>query len=129
MRFSAHGRSSWRGAFLALTMIAVAMRIVVPPGFMAGAGAGPPLVICTGHGPLRLSVDPLGHARAPRGGERADAPCLFAAMAAAPPPALPMVGPAVVSAAPASQGAARESLVAGPTLSAAPPPARAPPAE
>jgi hypothetical protein len=127
MRFSAHGRSSWRGVFLALTVLAVSMRILVPPGFMTGAGR--PLVICTGHGPLRLRTDPKNHAPAPRGDAKTDAPCLFAAMAAAPPPALSLADLAKPEAAPASSHPGLKSLVAEPAVGAAPPPARAPPAE
>jgi hypothetical protein len=129
MRLSAHGRSSWRGVFLALTVLAVSMRVLIPPGFMTGDGPGQPLVICTGHGPLRLYASLAGHAPATQGGLKADAPCLFAALAAAPPPTPPMLGPSPFRAGSASQHAKLESLVSGPALGAAPPPARAPPAE
>lgn len=129
MRLGAHGRSSWRGVFLALTVLAVSMRVLIPPGFMTGAGPGQPLVICTGHGPLRLYDNPTDHSSAPQGGLKADAPCLFAALAAAPPPVLPMIGPTRAKAAPVSRHARIESLVTGLALGFAPPPARAPPAE
>jgi hypothetical protein len=46
----------WRGVALALTVLALAAKVLVPPGFMAaGPGAPFPITICTGHGPLVLS--------------------------------------------------------------------------
>ena len=55
-------RTNWPSVYLMLALIAVAMKILVPPGFMvgtadAGGRAGYPLVICTGHGPATAPSD------------------------------------------------------------------------
>jgi hypothetical protein len=60
-------------------MVALALRVVMPPGFMIADRAGAsgfPLVICTGQGPATLAD--LGDKPAPPAKSRLDAPCAFA---------------------------------------------------
>ena len=76
-----------RHVWLTMATLAIAFKIIIPPGFMAG----PPtsdlpfaLVLCTAQGAM-IATDTDGHDtdKAPTS---ADAPCLFAGLAAAPPP-------------------------------------------
>ncbi len=76
-----------RHVWLTMATLAIAFKIIIPPGFMAG----PPtsdlpfaLVLCTAQGAM-IATDTDGHDtdKAPAS---ADAPCLFAGLAAAPPP-------------------------------------------
>ena len=124
MRAGGTWRDIGRELFVAFSLVALALQVVVPPGFMVGGDDGRArIVICTGHGPVNAAID-LGHA--PNNGKRV-APCGFAghgalmgpgraaqilAMAWAPRP----VDPAT----PADQVSIGAGL-------AAPPPARAPP--
>ncbi|HEX4180819.1 MAG TPA: hypothetical protein VHY32_08510 [Caulobacteraceae bacterium] len=128
MRFSTPSPWSWRGVFLALTLVAVSMRLLAPPGFMTvAAPTGPRLVICTGHGPLTLGADRLGHSKAPPGRTKAEPPCLFAGATAAPPPLAPRLPIAhSVTIRPSSEPV-RTDLTVGQTSIGAPPPARGPP--
>jgi len=108
-----------------LALLAVALRVLIPSGFMvAQSRAGFPLVICTGHGPLDLSgkTDPL-HGKT----STTDAPCAFSGHAVTTPPAAFVVGAAVglVYLAPAIDR--RGDLVPGRGLAAPPPPSQGPP--
>ena len=76
-----------RHVWLTMATLAIALKIIIPPGFMAG----PPtsdlpfaLVLCTAQGAM-IATDTGDHDtdKAPAS---ADAPCLFAGLAAAPPP-------------------------------------------
>jgi hypothetical protein len=122
-------RARWpRGIVFLLAALALAVQIVVPPGFMiSGGGDGPArIVICTGHGPIEAVAD-LGGSKAPAPGKKSQAPCAFAGHAA--PPNLASTGPAVAVAwaelrPPQVRPAKKVSV--GRRL-AAPPPARGPP--
>jgi hypothetical protein len=108
-----------------LALAAVALRVLIPSGFMvAQTRGGFPLVICTGHGPLDMSSagDPLHGKKSSN-----DAPCAFAGHAAASPPASFAVAAAVglVYLAPAMDR--RGDLVPGRGLAAPPPPSQGPP--
>jgi hypothetical protein len=124
MSFGGTWRGVGREVFLALSAMALALMLVVPPGFMVGGGDGPArIVICTGHGGVD-SVRDLGHA--PKGGKASPA-CAFAGHGA--PPTLGPSGPSI-----SAWLALRAALVAIPVDQvrigaglAAPPPARAPP--
>lgn len=107
-----------------LAAMALALQVLVPPGFMAArtASGAPAVVICTGHGPLKAPGD------APAKPERsADHLCVFAGHAAAPPPPASLaltearVEPAVQTALIAPD------LQPGRGLAAPPPPSRGPP--
>ncbi len=73
---------------------ALAVRILVPQGFMPGTGAdaAPTMQMCHGFGPLPAPTQPLpvGDDPAPGQGQHHEAPCVFAAAgsAAPPPPAV-----------------------------------------
>lgn len=127
-RRSAKGGRRWITAALAL--VALALNVLIPQGFMpaAGGGAGSPIVICTGHGPL--VVAPEGPAKAPHPGGDAGhgSVCAFAGHAG-PPLAPPMsAGPAVwLDAQGPAPVLAVADLAPGRGLAAPPPPARGPP--
>jgi hypothetical protein len=65
----------WLAAFAVLALLVQAL---LPQGYMfsATSGAPPSLVICTGHGPLVLSVDHGAPAKPAKSSH--DAPCIFA---------------------------------------------------
>jgi hypothetical protein len=115
-----------RAAFLTLAMLALVVKVAVPTGFMVaspGSGAGFPLVICTGHGPM------IAHPNGEKGGEKArsDAPCAFAghAVSAAPPISAPLPGSFFFANVLASPAGVR--LAPGRGLAAPPPPSQGPP--
>jgi hypothetical protein len=112
---------------MALAIAALAVKVLVPQGFMAPehAGAGAfPLVICTAEG--RVTLD-TGDKHAPAPKPKSDSPCAFAGNLAPPPPPLVAFAgfdrwnraPAVVSASP--------EQTPGRGLAAPPPPAIGPP--
>ena len=113
-------------AFLALALLALAVKVAVPSGFMVAApdsGASFPLVICTGHGPV------LAHHAGDKGDSKAksDAPCAFAGQSAAAEIALAApIGGAVYGRAVAPV-LSRGTLTPGRGLAAPPPPSQAPP--
>lgn len=85
-----------RDAFMVLATLAIALKIMIPAGFMPGAdqGAGLPfaLVLCTSDGVKVVDQLPTSHQTDEHGGKSAhDAPCPFAAQGAATPP--PAMGP------------------------------------
>ena len=108
-------------------LLALLIQSLIPPGYMLAAGPASPaaVVICTGHGPLRLAAQT--DRQAPPAKQKAAGLCAFAGHAAAPllaSPRLPteirwtravLAGPAV-----------HPSVFVGRGL-AAPPPARGPP--
>ncbi|WP_066682487.1 DUF2946 family protein [Caulobacter sp. CCH9-E1] len=124
-----------RDALLALAMLAVTLKIMVPAGFMPDAqprnGLPFALVLCTGDGAKVVQPgEALGHGRGEDHGGKSvhDAPCPFAVQAAgAPPPSLFVVAGAgavryVVLPIPASPATAP-----GRGLAAPPPPPTGPP--
>lgn len=118
--------ADWRGRGLALGLIALALQVLVPAGYMVADGPqGPALVVCTGHGPL-LAASDLGHpGKAPA--SRPDMPCAFAGHGALAPPATAATPRlAQVSYAPAP-AAGLWDLAPGRGLAAPPPPAQGPP--
>jgi hypothetical protein len=121
-----------RGVALALFVLAVTLKIIVPAGFMADStpGASFSLVLCTDQG----VVDGSSLATAPDGGERAPdqhhdkTPCAFAGHGAgslsSEPPSI-QYGQVVDYT--ALSPPARVEAPTTRTLAAAPPPARGPP--
>jgi len=73
-----------------LLVPALALRVLVPPGFMPGTGAGdaPTMQMCHGAGPLPASTQPVpgGDDPAPGQGQHHESPCVFAAAGSAAPP-------------------------------------------
>jgi hypothetical protein len=67
---------------------ALAFRVMVPPGFMPGAGDGPTMQMCHGAGPLPAATQPVpsGDGPAPDPSPHHEAPCVFAAAGSAAPP-------------------------------------------
>lgn len=116
-----------RTFWLALAMLAVSVRVLIPAGFMTSQDAQLPyaLVICTGQGAISVpSHDQDGH-QAPEGHH---APCAFAGLGAAPPPPVLTQSVALI-ADEAALGLPRvqASLHPGRGLAAPPPPATGPP--
>jgi hypothetical protein len=116
-------------AFL-LAILALALQVVVPPGYMVGGGGadGPArIVICTGHGPVDAAFD-LGGPKAPARGKHGEASCVFAGHAA--PNTLAPPGPAIAAVWPRRAPLVvtlADQVCVGRGLAAPPPPARAPP--
>ncbi len=78
---------SHRGVVLTLAMLALALKVLIPPGYMASAATNSlpfAIVICTGQG--AIVVDP-GESHEDRRTTKQDAPCVFAGhgLGAAPP--------------------------------------------
>ena len=123
----AHRRTGLWRALAALALIALAVQVLVPPGFMlSGASADRvQVVICTGHGPLQ-AADP-GGARAPAQKGKAGQPCAFAGRGVLLGPALAGTAAATLIAWPVEPPQVRPRVVFVGRGLAAPPPARAPP--
>lgn len=118
--------------FLTLAAIAVALKVLVPPGFMLATDARPdvvPIVLCTAYGAKLVHVDadqapPTDHHD---GKKSHDAPCAFTGHAAAPltPIAAPFTYPGVAPL--AHQLEPPVAAAPGRGLAAPPPPSQAPP--
>ena len=125
----------WRCVWLTLAALALALKVLIPPGFMAAPSraAAFPLVLCTGHG--AVTVEAGGPAAGKSGGKTPagtpshEGPCLFAGhAAAAPAPGLASVAVAeFVADRAAAPALARRDLAPGRGLAAPPPPPRGPP--
>jgi hypothetical protein len=125
MAWAARSIAVGRGWFIALATLALAMQVLVPRGYMVSQDrASPGLVICTGHGPLRLADRHQAPGKAPKS---SDAPCAFAAHGVSTPP------PSLTPLAMVSFGYASDvvtwtfDLAPGRGLAAPPPQSRAPP--
>jgi hypothetical protein len=125
----------WRRVFLIAALLAVALKVLVPAGFMV---AGPadrsafPLVICTGQGVVRASDHgaPSAHHSGEGKAQKSshDAPCVFAGHVAAPAPDLFSVRPVeFVLHADVSAPSVRRDIAPGRGLAAPPLPPRGPP--
>lgn len=114
-----------RRGLIGLALLALWLKVVLPPGFMPATDSSALLVICTGHGPLTLGAD--GKA-VPAG--TADRLCAFADHATSPPgpPAAPLLVPPRVVFLAAIASPERPTPRRGRRLAAPPPPAQAPPA-
>ena len=116
----------WRSVSLALVVFALAIKVLVPPGFMVAADSHAfPLVICTGHGPLIL--DGHGDQKAPSH-KTSDAPCAFAGSGTPPTPTVTatVAEPVAISVDPAIGGQSPDQTP-GRGLAAPPPQSHAPP--
>lgn len=130
------GRTWTRGAFLALAILALVVKVMVPAGFMTQAAPKNDLpfalVLCTGQGPLIVEPDAaLGHQdKAPADKPAHDAPCPFAGHGAtAPPPsALAATKVEFVAYRPMALAPVTD-LAPGRGLAAPPLPARGPPSQ
>lgn len=132
MTRSAARTGAWCHVFLTLAVLGLALKVLIPAGFMPGPlrGAGVPLVLCTGHGAVAIDAADIAGKKSPADKHAPNAPpCAFAGHgAAATTPDLTPVGVAVrppepVLAAPLPM----DGLTPGRGLAAPPPPPRGPP--
>lgn len=125
-----------RHVWLTMATLAVALKIIIPPGFMAGPAANDlpfALVFCTPQGAMIVAP---GDALPGHGGETGeaqasqDAPCLFAGLTASEPPPSPGdAGAAQFVAYDYRRPAVAPDLAPGRGRPAPPLPARGPPAQ
>ncbi len=128
MDWARNRRGAWRGIALTLTVLALALKVLVPPGFMVATSGAPfPLVMCTGHGPLTLDLGDHGGSKTPTQ-KHSDVPCTGAGNITAPTPALTVAisEPYAVAVDGPTTGLALD-LIPGRGLAAPPPPSHAPP--
>lgn len=79
-------RTGWRRALVVLSALALAMKILIPQGFMPGTSLAAPIVMCGGQGPMPMAMPMAGMAhedssndgKAPHGGM--DRHCDFASV-------------------------------------------------
>jgi hypothetical protein len=120
---------------LAIALVAVAIRLIVPAGYMAGDGGGPPIVLCAAED---LMVSPASQAlpgspdgqsgdgdhSTPSGG---DHPCAFAGVASPiTTPSSNLAAPVIWTAA-RTQSSSTDYAFPGRGLAAPPPPQTGPP--
>ena len=126
-------RSGWRGTLVALSLFALTLRLLIPAGFMPGTSLSMPIVVCTGQGPMlmtmNIAMEPDHRSdpgQAPSGGS--GHPCDFASLGA---PALfaTPIEPSVASTVVAVAGLTtpRPQTAPGRGIAAPPPPSHAPP--
>ena len=121
-----------RDAFLVLATLAIALKIMIPAGFMPsvdprdGAIA---LVLCTSEGVKVVDRPPGSHQTGEHDGKPAhDAPCPFAAQGAAtPPPAMAAFAEAEPIAHVEPSARIARTVIPGRGLAAPPPPPTGPP--
>jgi hypothetical protein len=125
-------RKAWSRSWLVVALVAVAMKVLVPPGFMVASPDSSvqlavPLVICTGHGPA-TSERESDH-RAPPHKSASEGTCLFAGHGlAAEAPLAPPIARAFASAK-TTPPLTPADLAPGRGLAAPPPPVRGPPGQ
>ncbi len=116
---------AFRGALLALAVVALLFRIAAPPGTMvADTGHGAALVICTGHGPMTGMDAP---AKAPASKTHTDGSCEFAAHAVHALTAAPLELVGYTAWTPVARPQPIVFATTGFGLAAPPPPSHAPP--
>ena len=126
MNLGTAARNVWRRrAMLALALTALALKVLVPQGYMAAERSGPgfPLVLCTAEG--RVTLD-TGDQHTPPEKTKSDA-CVFAGNLTPPAPALFAVAMAQGEAYVAVRPTAAPDQLPGRGLAAPPPPAVGPP--
>jgi hypothetical protein len=129
MRNLSRPHTNW---LLALMVFALAMRMIVPMGWMPSVVAGQTVItLCTGAGMVEAWVDADGkiHKQSPAKKAAGDQPCAFAGLnAAADTPALDVASLPLPFAPQMPQSNAVAAVAIGLGLAAPPPPATAPPA-
>ncbi|NEX91402.1 hypothetical protein G3573_01325 [Caulobacter sp. 17J65-9] len=118
---------------MTLATVAIALKVLVPPGFMLATDARPdvvPIVLCTAYGAkvVHVDADQAPPTDEHHDGKTAhDAPCAFTGHAAA--PITPIAAPFAYAnvALPAHQFDAPALAAPGRGLAAPPPPSQAPP--
>lgn len=119
-----------RGAVIFAAVLALALNVLVPPGFMAG-GPEAGLVLCTGHGPVQIASDlgGLDKASGSHGSKSSgDGPCAFTGHGAAPTLAVSPVLTSTSAIWIPFVEPLRQALITALPLAAPPPPSQAPPA-
>ena len=116
-----------RRLFVALSVLALMVQVLVPPGFMVSAGPSHAMVICTGHGPMTASLDDHGRpAKSPK--DKSDHGCPFARHGGTPLSLSPQsVERVVVVWRPEGTRGPVADLAPGRGLAAPPPPSQGPP--
>jgi hypothetical protein len=109
---------------IALAVLAIAVKVLIPQGYMAPAqpGVGFPLVICTDHGLIKLDDKPT-----PPGKSRTDSPCAFSGNLVSTAPPLAVIAQSEVWSPTPQRVEIRRDLAPGRGLAAPPPPAIGPP--
>ena len=114
---------------IALAMLALALRVLIPSGFMVAdqqtGHGGYPIVICTGHGALTLA--PPGDNKAPSPKSATHAPCAFAGAATPVAPILSALQPSAYALSSPVLAAVQPDQIPGRGLAAPPPPSIGPP--
>jgi hypothetical protein len=124
----------WRQVLLTLAILAVALKVLIPPGFMAAAPSNDlpfAIVLCTAQGALTIgpgeSLPAHGKSDQPAKSSH-DSPCVFAGHGlGAPPPTPADLGPAEFVAYRAPVASTPPGLAPGRGLTGPPLPARGPP--
>lgn len=124
--------SVWTRLAMGLALAAVALRVLVPAGFMPGGPGEATIVLCSSQGLQTVVVDGLSpHAPDPAGdhsGEpKTDHPCAFAGLAVAFTPATGLQAAPILWSAPAETEVPALAVAPGRGLAAPPPPATGPP--
>ncbi len=124
------GRRDGARLWTLVALLALALKVATPPGFMVAQRAGEtpgvfPLVICTGHGPLKSADLPIpGDSKSHQSSDKA---CAFAGHGLAP----TLAAAPALTASSASYAAVIHNTagrpVPGQGLAAPPPPSQAPP--
>ena len=127
-------RSPWRGVQLALVALALAVKLIVPAGFMVGApsaGASFPLVLCTSQGTVVIAAkDGFGQTpdKVPDNQSGHDHPCAFGGHGVVAAPVLALIAtPVEFAHYRLTPAAPTPTLAPGRGLAAPPLPARGPP--
>lgn len=126
--------TAWvRGLALTLTVMAIALKVMIPSGFMAdtsGHGSAP-LVLCTAQGMVLVDAADLAHdtSKSPAPTKhKADLPCAFAGHGVSGLISAPLSTATITSIAYlAAPALASPDVTPGRGLAAPPPPARGPP--
>jgi hypothetical protein len=122
-----------RHVCLTLAVLAIAMKVLIPPGMMVASGPRNelpfPIVLCTGEGMLSVAPGaPLSQHDDKTAPAKPEAPCLFAAHAlAAPPPVVASVLEVAFVAIESDAPTIVASITPGRGVSGPPLPARGPP--
>jgi hypothetical protein len=130
-----HRWTNARAVFMTLAALAVALKVLIPVGFMTAPeqrnGLPFALVLCTGQGAMVVAPgERLDHQKGGSDEKPADAPCAFAALGVAmgaPPADLAVAPVEFVAYAAQPQPARLVHLAPGRGLAAPPLPARGPP--
>ncbi len=116
-----------QGAALLAMLLALLVNVLTPPGFMPGEKPGEPLVVCTGHGPMRMDKVADERRDLPTPAHHHGQICAFAdhGLAPSPPQTLGSISQPLPGERVADQ--AIRWMIPGIGLAAPPPPSHAPP--